>query len=211
MKQLLFIGAFVLCSKYTFSQDTIVLINNEIVIAKILEVAPTTIKYKRFDMQDGPDYIQDNNNVKKIIYKNGITETVPHYAPAPMLFSPKPLYVPNAKFTLSGKHFTYNSKAVSENQMYRIIISVHDQELNKIIRKSKKNKIFKIVSLAGIPLALYSAQYGFYGWAGDNPFFQIGSVVMGAGAVACLTTGIICTVKHKKLKRKAVQLFNEKY
>jgi hypothetical protein len=210
MKQILFIAALILCSKCLFSQDTIVLANHDIVIAKILEIAPTTIKYKRFDMPEGPDYIEDINNVSRITYKNGKTETVKHYAAAPMPFSPKPLYVPNAKFIHSARYYTYNDNVVSENQMYRIMISRNDLDLNRVIHRSKNNKVGSFMCFAAIPFAIYSAEFFLLSMDDYRPNYLFPGA-LGIAAVGCLSTGIICTVKHKQLKRKAVQLFNEKY
>lgn len=57
-----------------FSQDTIVKLNGQIILAKVLEVSPAEIKYKRFDYLNGPDFNELKSNIEYISYKNGVKE-----------------------------------------------------------------------------------------------------------------------------------------
>jgi len=66
---LLFIGATNLNA-----QDTIIKNNGERVIAKITEIALSEIKYKRFNFQDGPTYIENKKDIEVIRFANGVTE-----------------------------------------------------------------------------------------------------------------------------------------
>ncbi|MCA0429398.1 MAG: hypothetical protein LCH32_02730 [Bacteroidetes bacterium] len=59
-----------------FAQDTLILNNSTNVIAKVLEINPDQIKYKRFDNIDGPLYILNKSSVKFIIYSNGLKEQI---------------------------------------------------------------------------------------------------------------------------------------
>ncbi len=57
------------------AQDIIIRKDGTEVQAKVLEVNPKEIKYKRFDNQEGPVYSEEKNRIRKIKYKNG-TEDV---------------------------------------------------------------------------------------------------------------------------------------
>lgn len=57
-----------------FAQDTIVFNKNITEEVKILEIGSKTIKYKRTNFLDGPVYIVEKINVKKIILSNGEVE-----------------------------------------------------------------------------------------------------------------------------------------
>lgn len=55
-------------------QDTIVKINNDKIIAKILEINSEEISYKKFDFLDGPQYRIPIKEVIQINYHNGFSE-----------------------------------------------------------------------------------------------------------------------------------------
>lgn len=57
-----------------FCQDTIVMRDNSKLIAKVLEISTTEVKYKRFDNIDGPDYEVSKNDVSSITYSNGLKD-----------------------------------------------------------------------------------------------------------------------------------------
>lgn len=65
---LLFTGHFL------FGQDTIHMADHEKVIAKVLEVNPTQVKYKLFSLPDGPTYVVNKKDILKIVYSDGHTE-----------------------------------------------------------------------------------------------------------------------------------------
>lgn len=68
-----------------YSQDVIVKNDQTEIKAKIEEITETTIKYKKFEMLDGPTYNINVKDVFMIIYKNGTKEymkaAIPQTAP----------------------------------------------------------------------------------------------------------------------------------
>ena len=58
----------------TFSQDTIIKIDNSIIIAKILEINESNVKYKKLSYMDGPTYTLSKDKIYKIVYPNGAVE-----------------------------------------------------------------------------------------------------------------------------------------
>ena len=74
MKKNILILALAFSFGNLFSQDTIIRRSSEVIIAKILEISPTEIRYKKFEFQDGPTYIEIKARVKKIHYANGVKE-----------------------------------------------------------------------------------------------------------------------------------------
>lgn len=67
---LMFIGSVV-----ATAQDKIYKTGGEVLETKVLEIGSTEIKYKVFANQNGPTYIINKNQVLKITYENGKTET----------------------------------------------------------------------------------------------------------------------------------------
>lgn len=71
MKNLLLLFGFLLLSIHSFSQDVIILQNGKKIEAKVVEVSTTTIKYKRYDQEDGPMRTIEISEVDEIIYNDG--------------------------------------------------------------------------------------------------------------------------------------------
>ena len=61
-------------STISLAQDTIVKKNNDRIIGNILEISSSDIKYKRFDLPDGPVYIAPKAEVLRIKYANGFVD-----------------------------------------------------------------------------------------------------------------------------------------
>ena len=53
------------------AQDTIITNDNTKIIAKVLEVSQNTVKYNKFNNNEGPTYIINVSEIREIIYKNG--------------------------------------------------------------------------------------------------------------------------------------------
>jgi hypothetical protein len=58
------------------AQDLIVLKDGNVIEAKVMEIYPSEIRYKRFDNLDGPMIIIPSANVLSIRYENGTTEVI---------------------------------------------------------------------------------------------------------------------------------------
>ncbi|MER2999575.1 hypothetical protein [Pontibacter populi] len=74
MKQLLTITLLALLTTSGFAQDVITKKNGEGVQAKVLEITPTEIKYKRFENPDGPIYTLAKTDVLLVKYENNTEE-----------------------------------------------------------------------------------------------------------------------------------------
>src|SRR5690349_18342184 len=57
-----------------FCQDTLYLKTNEKIAVKVDEVSATEIKYRRWDILDGPKYSKSTNDVQSIRYQNGTAD-----------------------------------------------------------------------------------------------------------------------------------------
>lgn len=226
MKKIVFI-CLLLISSCCFAQDTIVTKNNEVIVAAISEVSATAIRYKKFDMPGGPDFIVDKSTLKKITYKNGTIENIdqpqqqPAQQPLPGMAkqSSKTSYiVPGAKFVKEGKQYTYNGNIVGEGRMYKIMYQTKDEELKAIAKKAKKAKGLQFIGFGAILAATYPIDVIIA--SKTSPDFneaytkgeRIGIITAGTVAtVGLAATGLVFVVRHKTMKAKAVKLYNEKY
>lgn len=57
------------------AQDTLTLKSGAKIPAKVLEVNPTSVKYKHFNNITGPDYVEDKANILTIKYGNGSVDS----------------------------------------------------------------------------------------------------------------------------------------
>ena len=68
----IFVTVFFIIGIYSISaQDIIVLRNGNVIEARVLEISPAEIKYKRFEHLDGPIIVIFLSNVLSIKYENG--------------------------------------------------------------------------------------------------------------------------------------------
>ncbi|MGZ5243293.1 MAG: hypothetical protein ACXWDO_12740 [Bacteroidia bacterium] len=78
MKSLIIIVfTFLFSLTFAQAQDVILKRNGEEIIAKVLSINPTDIKYKRFDNLEGPDIYILKTDVFMITYQNGTKEVMP--------------------------------------------------------------------------------------------------------------------------------------
>jgi len=82
MGRTLIIASFVIFSiQSIFGQDIILLRTGEEIRAKVIEVTSTEVKYKRFDNQDGPNYVTSKSEIFMITYENGRKEVFDQQSP----------------------------------------------------------------------------------------------------------------------------------
>jgi len=78
-----FAALFVLLPCLLHAQDLIMKASGEEVQAKVLEISPSEVRYKRFDNINGPTYILPVSNIRMIRYENGTKDEFRAAAPAP--------------------------------------------------------------------------------------------------------------------------------
>src|SRR5687767_15569418 len=75
MKKILLSLLGILVMHIANAQDTIVLKNNTVIKAKVIEIGTTEIKYKKIENLDGPTYNIKRSEVQMVKYENGSTDT----------------------------------------------------------------------------------------------------------------------------------------
>lgn len=75
LRVLTLLFALLFCNA-AFSQDDIIMLNNDVVKAKVDEVGLDIIKYRKLDNLDGPEYDLPRGNVYMIIYSNGSRDVI---------------------------------------------------------------------------------------------------------------------------------------
>lgn len=65
---------FVLTAYHTQAQDVIHKKSGKVIEAKVVELGTSEIKYKLYDNPDGPIYVDEKENIDKIVFQDGHTE-----------------------------------------------------------------------------------------------------------------------------------------
>lgn len=97
MKKRILILAVALCAAMSAAaQDTIYKTDAKTIQAKILEISPSEVRYKRFTNPDGPTYVLPVTDISHIVYQNGERDDFnPQTAPTPAPeVCPEPQTVP---------------------------------------------------------------------------------------------------------------------
>lgn len=124
------------------AQDTIFKRSNESVVAKIIEINSTEIKYKRADYIDGPTFVLKNWEIKYIKYANGVIESFENYsaiAPTENQLIPKN----NLFIQPSGKYYYYQGIKITEPDMLAIVDKVNDKKINLMVNKTNDKKFIR--------------------------------------------------------------------
>jgi hypothetical protein len=223
MKTTLFTILFSLVITASFAQDTITKFNNEKIIAKILEISPSEIKYKKFNFLDGPTYIDKKSDVKMIIFSNGMKEEFkqePEKKIEVKVIESNDYYreaaVVSTKIEERGAgKFRHKNVILNEREFHNLLINTKDKKLVALVSSAKDAKGMQYVGFAGIPLGMAAIlllikSKNIYS-RGFNSSYLAGSAVCLVAAVACPIASGSFKRKRTTCNRAAVKLYNEKY
>ena len=105
MKKILFILALVASAISMMAQDVIVKSNEEKVIAKIVEISSTQVKFLDVNMPDGPTFVLNTDEIATIIFANGQVKVYDHANQKSVVKQEVPQ---TAMLYRTGNRYTYN-------------------------------------------------------------------------------------------------------
>jgi hypothetical protein len=201
----------------SFSQDTIVKKNGDIIIAKISEITSSEVKYKKFDNQDGPQYILEKSKLKIIRFSNGTTEKFDLVPNNHSIASSNIDTIQKVKSNYFYNHSTYKPTEMNHFLMgdYKTEVANAAKISNRSFTAARATRISSIVfagtavlSLAVVFSSSFSSTYqgtknmenSFYVW-----------VVSSAACVTFLLPTDILKDRAKKYNKKAVRLYNQRF
>lgn len=165
-KSILLVFGF-LCCQFLHAQDSIISFKGEIIQAKVIEVSPKEIRYKRFDYQDGPTYVVLKSDVKLIRYSNGVKEEFQPQLPAdssPVNNSGDNIYyeskaVTTGKIQPVGNRFVWQGSSMSESGLHQMLLETKDKRIAELVQKSKNNKGLQYIGFAAIPAGILALSF----------------------------------------------------
>jgi hypothetical protein len=214
------------------AQDTIYKRTGDVVYAKVLEINPSEVKYKRHNFPDGPLYIERKEMISTIRFANGLKEVF-EISTAPLSSAPAqqdPYYSPDRrvsnidpqlfnKIYPRGSKYIYKNDMLSENQLHRLLLKTKDKQIIEQVGRSKDAHTLQYIGFGAIPLgigAIYFLQksgfgsYSYYGNGPNNGDLAL-SAVFFVGAISCPIASGIYKQKRKNYNTNAIDAYNAKY
>lgn len=145
------------------AQDTLVKRNGEKLMVKMMEVNPTDVHYKRSDLPDGPLYTLQKEEIKVVIYSNGIKESFENYIPQVVKEKAVPV---DLSMQSSGNKYYFKEHRIAEPDMLAVASKPNDKKINLMIKKVDELKfIEKTTMIASIPIFIF----GYYVYLKNQP------------------------------------------
>lgn len=141
----------VLCFVHCFlnAQDSIYKRSGEIVPAKVLEINTKEVSYKRADLLDGPLFVINKNEIKKIKYVTGTIDSFKIVIAEPKIIISNNALGNQFKSQLISYGprrgvYRYQNHNISDRRVFAIVqeknMVWNDPNINYLIKSSKKNK-----------------------------------------------------------------------
>ncbi len=202
-----------------YSQDTLVRTNNEIILAKVLEINTSTVKYLKFNFQDGPVYEIEKSGLLFIKYAKGYKDSFVNES----VKEPRQLHVQNNNDIydqpiniLGNNKYMVGSRVIQSHTLNRIMLAKNDPHITFLVKAAQRSKRTAVLlSFSAIPLGI-GIIGNYMGWevsfsnGGDADFQTATLVCLVATATVCITFPIFYGITRNR-KLRAVELYNATY
>ncbi len=218
------LSAMAFCT-HCFGQDTIIMRNGQSVFGHVIEVSTVAVKYKKIELVDGPIYIEDKSSVDRIHYKNGFKDVFPEIKPwlLPVAKVEKTEAIPEFKqktiLERRGGRYMYGKEKLSEKELYTLVLSVNDPEINRQVQLAKKSKGLQYIGFATIPVgaaAMLAMLVSQTFHTGDHAQRErtnertFSNVLFSCAAITC-GSSIYFKINRKYKNAEAVRLYKQKF
>ena len=131
MKRLVLTLVLVCCAVLTVAaQDTIFKTDAQSIQARIIEVSPSEVRYKRFSNPDGPTYVLPVADISHIIYQNGERDDFNATDAAVQPSAPQPAAQPAARPEVGGIYDDNGVRGMviwlDESGMHGVMLSLEE-------------------------------------------------------------------------------------
>lgn len=227
MKRIAFIILIIISASSSSAQDTIFKRNNDTIIAKVLEINSTDVRYKKFSFLDGPVYSDAKSDIKMILFSNGMKQTFEKQKQEPIV-NEQPTYSKpiDNKIVDHRMFYVYQFRKINQQEMQYIVSSTNDEKIVGLVKESKKARRREPIFFALFPLAV-GGSYALIEAQAKNYYYNRGyayvhdrserTLLISAGSV-CLAAAVACPIysfynKFKKMNcnSEAIKLYNQKF
>jgi hypothetical protein len=206
-----FIIVLLTLSKISLAQDTIIMNNGDIILAKINEISVNEIRFKKSGFIEGPNYVESKSDISVIKFATGLRQTFTAEPPKADYYK---VQQTGNKINILGHAYIQNGKTCPERHLYSTLLNTNNRKIQSLVAESKKAKGMQYIGFAAIPLGIigvYTIASGNSGLASSsdrNLSNTIGAACI-ISAIACpIASGIFKHQRHERLNA-AIKLYNE--
>lgn len=220
---LILMGFLSLCIK---AQDTIYKRTGDIIPAKISEINIKEVTYKRTDLLDGPLFISNKNEIRKIKYANGAIDSFKVVQETPkkqavVYVNPMRSYQYANEISLSYRRgvYQYMGHHISDKAVFNIVSDKNgtwkNAEIDLNIKDSKRNKALQytigyggaVVGGIGIYAAALGADVGSN--SNDAAIAAFAGILSAGVVVSSQIISFKYKLKRVKHANRVAELYNQ--
>ena len=215
---------FVLCNVHFLvnAQDSIYKRNGEIIPAKVLEININEISYKRVDLLQGPLFIINKNEIKKIKYVTGTIDSflVIHQIVANPMVINHPVLLNNDQIHTSARRgvYLYQARRISDRKVLFLANAKNQVWKNKEIEQNviscKRNKTLQyVIGNVGLgigAIGLFGSLIAIESISNSNDAYTIAVIAAASAGILVSSQIVSFSYKLKRLKHsdKIMELYN---
>jgi hypothetical protein len=211
VRVLLIFGFFMACFSAK-AQDTIFIKSSQPLLVRVLEISKNDVTYKNFYNPDGVIRKISNEQIIRIVYENGKTESLFELSQKTDANVTQPFY---NQFISEDQHLSYNHQDITHAAAFKLMLKrdpkINSDELNAALLNAEGKKNGQIGFVITGPIcflgSVYLARRNYYGPSDKlkaKTFLLSG---LSFFAVSEVTALIYKSLKNKQI-RKAALLYN---
>jgi hypothetical protein len=223
MRTLLF---YILCLSHFLinAQDTIYKRSGELIPAKVLEINTKEISYKRADLLDGPLFVINKNEIKKIKYVTGTIDSFKVVVvESKVTISKNDLYTQytNQQILFGSRKgiYRYQNRSISDRKLFMMAQEKNmvwkDPNINYLINSSRQYKALQYITgnvgvvIGGI--GLFGCLIATEANSNVNDNMITAMVAVASAAVIVSSQVVSVSFKLKRVKRadQVLELYNQ--
>lgn len=206
------------------AQDTLCLRTGGCIAAKIVEIGVKDVSFKRADNPDGPLFVYDKNDIRRIRYANGYVDTFALVKEQPKISIQQHSYALSADFNMMQPTsrpgvFIYQGRTVSDLRLIQLAAAGNekwkDKRIDTEIEQTKNAKALQYgIGYGGLGFGLGSlfviGQIGSGSYSNNNNIEAQAAVsIAGIGLfIASQVVSYHFKIVRGKHARKLAELFN---
>ena len=195
------------------SQDTITFRDGRVQLAKVLEIGPGGVQFKRTDSPGGPLYVEPCSAILQIAYAGGLKEKFDPPGLSSLRETPYYAYgTQQPAISRSGGKYFYGNGLIGETDLQTKMLELNDPQIKDHVQQARLYRGLQNIGFLALPLmitAIYTMDQGSY--LPDFDHIQPAQQLLITGAAACVAGSVYFKIGRSRHNAAAVRIYNEHY